>query len=109
LLGLPIRGEGRAGYEHLFEGSASILFLRNESLGLKEVGELTAHTEKAVNDGCRASCVDWYGNARPLFVRGRVFALLGYELVEGNLLNGHIRETRRVNYAPGRQKVLSRS
>lgn len=109
LLGLPIRGEGRSGYEHLFDGSASILFLRNESLGLKEVGELTAHTEKAVNDGCRASCVDWYGNARPLFVRGRVFALLGYELVEGNLANGHIRETRRINYAPGRQKVLSRS
>jgi hypothetical protein len=109
LLGLPIRGEGRAGYEHLFDGSASILFLRNESLGLKEVGELTAHTEKAINDGCRASCVDWYGNARPLFVRGRVFALLGYELVEGNLSNGHIRETRRINYAPGRQKMLSRS
>ena len=109
LLGLPIRGEGRAGYEHLFDGSASILFLRNESLGLKEVGELSAHTEGAVNDGCRASCVDWYGNARPLFVRGRVFALLGYELVEGNLWNGHIRETRRINYAPVRQKVLSRN
>jgi hypothetical protein len=30
--------------------------------------------------GCRASCVDWYGNARPLCLPGRVFALLGYEL-----------------------------
>jgi hypothetical protein len=34
------------------------------------------------DDECRASCVDWYGNARPLFLRGHVFALLGYELVE---------------------------
>jgi hypothetical protein len=109
LLGLPIRGEGRPGYEHLFDGSASILFLRNESLGLKEVGELRARTEKGLNDGCRASCVDWYGNARPLFLRGRVFALLGYELVEGNLSNGHIRELRRINYAPGRRRMLSRN
>ena len=46
------------------------------------------------------SCVDWYGNARPLFLRGRVFALLGYELVEGALEGGLFRETRRVSYAP---------
>jgi hypothetical protein len=26
------------------------------------------------------------GNARPIFLRGRVFALLGYELVDGKLL-----------------------
>jgi hypothetical protein len=105
LLGLPISRPGRPGYEHLFEESAAILFLRNESLDLKELGELDARPEKAVNDGCRASCVDWYGNARPLFVRGRVFALLGYELVEGKLDDGRIRETRRVSYAPRRLKM----
>jgi hypothetical protein len=44
--------------------------------------------------------VDWYGNARPLFVRGRVIALLGYELVEGALKDGRIEEMRRVNYSP---------
>jgi hypothetical protein len=53
-----------------------------------------------VNDKCRASCVDWYGNARPLFLHGRVFALLGYELVEGQIDDGRIREVRRINYAP---------
>jgi hypothetical protein len=100
LLGLPISRPGRPGYEHLFEESASILFLRNDSFDLKELGELNAKPEKAVNDNCRASCVDWYGNARPLFVRGRVFALLGYELVEGRLEDGRIREARRVSYAP---------
>lgn len=102
LLGLPVRGGGRPGYEQLAEGSASILFLRNDALHLTEVGDLSAKSERAVNDACRASCVDWYGNARPLFVRGRVFALLGYEIVEGHLTDGRIRELRRVNFAPQR-------
>jgi hypothetical protein len=105
MLGLPVSRPGRPGYEHLFEESAAILFLRNESFDLKELGELGARPEGAVNDNCRASCVDWYGNARPLFVRGRVFALLGYELVEGRLDDGRIRETRRVSYAPRRFKT----
>jgi len=100
LLGLPISRPGRPGYEHLFEDSAAVLFLRNESLNLKELGELAAHPETAADDDCRASCVDWYGNARPLFLRGRVFALLGYELVEGTIHDGRFVETRRVNYAP---------
>jgi hypothetical protein len=99
-LGLPISRPGRPGYEHLFENSAAILFLHNAGLQLSEVGELGARADKAVDDRCRASCVDWYGNARPLFLQGRVFALLGYELVEGRMDNGRINELRRVNYAP---------
>ncbi|HEV7395081.1 MAG TPA: beta-propeller domain-containing protein, partial [Pyrinomonadaceae bacterium] len=70
VLGLPISVPGRPGYRHLFEDSAAVLFLRNDSLHFQEVGELHARPERAANDGCRASCVDWYGNARPLFVRG---------------------------------------
>jgi hypothetical protein len=109
LLGLPIRGAGRPGYEHLFDGSASILFLRNDSLRLSELGELDARPDKSsANDACRASCVDWYGNARPLFVRGRVFALLGYEIVEGALDDNRLRETRRVSYAPRRMQAAGR-
>ena len=27
-------------------------------------------------DDCQASCVDWYGNARPIFIGERLFALL---------------------------------
>lgn len=104
-LGLPISVPGRPGYQHLFQGSAAILFLRNDSLEFREVGELGAQSEKAVDDQCRASCADWYGNARPLFLRGRMFALLGYEIVEGTLDDGRLKELRRVNYAPGRQYV----
>jgi hypothetical protein len=100
MLGLPISVPGRSGYRHLFETSAAILFLRNESLQFKPIGELGAQAQKAVDDKCRASCIDWYGNTRPLFLRGRVFALLGYELVEGELTNGNLSELRRINYAP---------
>ena len=54
----------------------------------------------ASDDGCKASCVDWYGNARPLFLRGRVFALLGYEIVEGRIAGAAISEVRRTSFAP---------
>ena len=100
MLGLPISLPGRPGYYSLFQNSAAILFLRNRGLRFEEVGELGAQPEKAKDDGCRASCVDWYGNAQPLFVHGRVIALLGYELVEGQVEDGIIHEMRRVNYAP---------
>lgn len=71
VLGLPVRGGGSAGYRHLVDGSASIAFVRNDGLALRDVGELGAHLSGGKGeDGCRASCVDWYGNARPIF-RGR--------------------------------------
>jgi hypothetical protein len=100
LLGLPVRGAGRPGYEHLFRDSASVLFLRVDELRLRPMGELTPRTDAAAPDACRASCVDWYGNARPLFLQGRVFALLGYEIVEGRLLGPRLEERRRIDFAP---------
>jgi len=98
MIGLPILGaDERPG---LNKSSASVLYLRNSGLTLTELGALAARPGQAPDDGCRASCVDWYGNARPLFLQGRVFALLGYELVEGALRDGQIREVRRISYAP---------
>ncbi len=108
VLGLPISVPGRAGYRHLFEESAAILFLRNNSLHFEKAGELAADSGRAVDDRCRASCVDWYGNARPLFVHGRILALLGYEIVEGSIEDGKMRELRRVNYAPRRLEMTQR-
>jgi hypothetical protein len=107
-LGLPISVPARAGYHHLFESSAAILFLRNDGLHFEEAGELAARSDRAVDDACRASCVDWYGNARPLFFRGRVLALLGYEIVEGTVDDGRMRELRRVSYAPRRLEITRR-
>jgi hypothetical protein len=100
LLGLPVSRPGRPGYRHLFEDAAAVVFLATEDLRFSERGELAALPGTARDDDCRASCVDWYGNARPLFVRGRVFALLGYEIVEGRVQRDGMREVRRTYFGP---------
>ena len=99
LVGLPIIGGGQAAGRNLRHESASLLYLRNQSLSLSELGTLDSRPASS-NDSCRASCVDWYGNSRPLFIRKRVFALMGYEIVEGRVSDNRIAEVRRVNYAP---------
>jgi hypothetical protein len=43
------------------------------------------------------SCVDWYGNARPIFTGGRVLALINSELVEGRVEDGKVIETGRID------------
>lgn len=97
VLGLPVRSGGRPGYEQLVHGSASVLYLHVADLAFQRLGALVARA-RHVNDRCKASCVDWYGNARPIFLRGRVFALLGYEIVEGRIADGAISEVGRVNF-----------
>ena len=99
VLGLPVRKPAAPARSQLFGSSSSVLFLRNSSRTLTSLGDLAAHPESAVNDRCVASCVDWYGNSRPIFVGARVFALMGYEIVEGALSEGRIDEVRRINYA----------
>lgn len=96
VLGLPVRGGNAGAWQQLWHGSASIRFLRVRSGTFHALGGLDASEEGQVEDRCVASCADWYGNARPIFWRGRVFALLGYELVEGALTNHGIRETARL-------------
>ncbi|QDH34671.1 beta-propeller domain-containing protein [Porphyrobacter sp. YT40] len=101
VLGLPIsRREARGdGGEFLGAGSA-IAFMRRAARKLAPIGELAAAPGVSRSDNCKASCVDWYGNARPIFTGGRVFALMGYELVEGTLSGGAITERRRASFAP---------
>jgi len=65
---------------------------------LKPLGELSPR-EKSEHPAykCEVSCVDWYGNTRPIFIDGRVFALAATELVEGRVIDNGIVELRRVN------------
>jgi hypothetical protein len=99
VIGLPIVGQRLQGMQRYTGGSAAVLFVRNQSLELLPMGRLQAHGTQT-QDGCRASCVDWYGNARPLFLGERVFALMGYELVEGAVQGAQVSELRRVSFAP---------
>lgn len=110
VLGLPVRQPEGPGYRHLFEGSAGVVFLQNAARRFQPLGVLRARDDagKPQDDRCRASCVDWYGNARPLFFRGRIVALLGYELVEGAIAGGEISEMRRESFAPGVVRAVSR-
>lgn len=103
IVGLPIVGAARSnGMQRYLDQTASVLYLRNRDLKLGRMGQLDARAERAVDDGCKASCVDWYGDARPIFIGERVFALLGYELVEGRVDGERIRERRRTDFAPKR-------
>jgi hypothetical protein len=100
IVGLPVRAGGSPGYEHLVHGSAAVVFLKNDALALRELGELRAQAAVSPADGCRTSCVDWYGNARPLFLGERIFGLLGYEIVEGRISGGRLDERGRLSFAP---------
>ena len=100
VLGLPVARPAKPAYAQLFDTSAALTFLRRAHGQFTPLGELAAHDDGAVNDACVASCVDWYGNARPIFIGGRTFALMGYELVEGKARRKAIAETGRVNFAP---------
>ena len=99
-LGLPVN-RVRTGRGGEFLGNASaVFFLRRENRDFSPAGDLMSRAKGDIDDGCIASCVDWYGNARPIFLRDRVFALLGYELVEGRMVGGRIQEVRRTNFTP---------
>jgi Beta propeller domain len=107
LLGLPIVGTQNSARRSGFapaRSEASVVFLRQRGLSFTALGGLAARPGGPSNDGCKASCVDWYGNARPVFLDGRVFALMGYELVEGKLQGRadteQLQERRRINFAP---------
>ncbi|ABI76325.1 putative lipoprotein [Hyphomonas neptunium ATCC 15444] len=46
---------------------------------------------------CEVSCIDWYGNARPIFTGNRLLALINSELVEGALQDGTVTEINRID------------
>ena len=70
-----------------------------DDLTMETAGELSG-SDKVVwslSADCEVSCADWYGSSRPIFWGGRIFALMKYELVEGRLVDGEVREVQRVS------------
>jgi hypothetical protein len=108
MIGLPIAGATRRGWEQLRKGAASVLFVRNDGDAFADAGALDATASVKQDDGCVASCADWYGNARPIFLRGRVYALMGYELVEGRVEDGAVTEVRRIDFWPRTMRTSAR-
>ncbi len=105
MLGLPLTRGGRPGWRQLRETGAEVTFLRVDGLHLHEMGSLRAEGGPSQrNDACAASCSDWYGNARPIFWRDRVLALLGYELIEGSLDGDRLTERAHVDFFTALQR-----
>ncbi len=100
LIGLPtVTGTHEAGRWWDWSEQSDLSFLAvDRARRLRTLGELTA-SEEAVDESyeCSVSCVDWYGNARAIFMDGRIFALSGSELIEGQRTRQGIREIRRLN------------
>jgi hypothetical protein len=100
ILGLPIRSAGSGGSAHLKENSSGVTFLLDDGRDFARFGVLETSQDRDSEDGCVASCTDWYGNARPIFVGERIFALMGYDLVEAATRGTHLVEKARTTFAP---------
>jgi len=57
----------------------------------RAIGKIGVVSAGNVASPCETSCTDWYGNTRPIFLRERVFALMGSELAEVALASGAAR------------------
>ena len=105
---LSSESTSRTAYPARAEPSAAVVELRLRGLTFTTLGDLAAQSGPRVDVGCKASCIDWYGNARPIFMGDRVIALMGYELVEGRLQgkagSEQMVERRRISFSP-RAKV----
>ncbi|HEX8366660.1 MAG TPA: beta-propeller domain-containing protein [Allosphingosinicella sp.] len=111
LIGVPTsRDDGRSGRDPADGNVSELSFIAVASdRRLSPAGELALARRREPRGGyeCRVSCVDWYGNARPIFTGGRIFALMGTDLVEGALRRGRIAEIGRVDLT-GPRGVASR-
>lgn len=109
ILALPIVVETGDDAPEYLSFTTAITYLQRADNQLTQIGALSALPDDAVyaevaameaieekTGDCEASCTDWYGNTRPIFIGNRVFALMGDELVEGMIESGQMKERRRI-------------
>jgi hypothetical protein len=99
LLALPTVHALKQSGRWVWNSTASDLtYLSLDKAGLHPLGQLRAHPNSVARSyHCQVSCVDWYGNSRPIFTGGRIFGLSATELIEGRIQGGRIVEVQRVN------------
>jgi len=103
LLAIPGSGYGRSDSTHWVIGSTNVVFVNSSPRGLRKIGSLAFTSGTAEQDSLEVQSGwfdDWYGNARGIFVGDRIFALIGYELIEARIVDGRISEQRRINFMP---------
>lgn len=109
LIGLATSGSAaRSGRGWSDSESSDLSFVAvGADKSLSGAGELTLRGRKPQPGySCEVSCIDWYGNSRAIFTGGRIFALMGTELVEGRIANGRIAPVGRVDLT-GRPALAS--
>lgn len=103
ILAVPGKGYARSDSSHWVRGSTSVVFARSSKGRFTRLGALSITPKIPESDSTEAPRSwydDWYGNARGIFAENRIFALIGYELIEGQIVNGRIVERQRLNYMP---------
>ena len=100
LIGIPtVLNDERSGRGWSDSQSSDLSFIAiGPDKALAPAGELATNRPDGPRSyRCEVSCVDWYGNSRPIFTGGRIFALMGTDLVEGSLQSGRIGEVGRLD------------
>jgi hypothetical protein len=86
---------------HQEEDDSNISILSVAAGRLHLVGDLTLDRSRQDNlSNChvkRDYCISWFGNATPMFVAQRTFALIAHDLVEADLTDHRFREVRRLH------------
>jgi hypothetical protein len=103
IIGVPtVKVDGDSGRWWWRSDSSDISFITKSPAGLlSDAGALAALPKEKVEThpdyDCEVSCIDWYGNSRPIFTDGRIFGLMGTGLVEAKITGGTINEVGRVD------------
>ena len=100
IFGIPTVKREKTKYRwYSYSDTSDLSFMTfNTNLRMTDAGQLKASDDPVDPDyDCEVSCIDWYGNTRPIFIGGRTFALSATELIEGRLVGGQMRELARVN------------
>lgn len=103
VMGLPtVVRRADSGRAWWWSGQSDISYLALDTAGqLGDLGAIAGRPIGEVKRGygyrCEVSCVDWYGNARPIFIGDMIFALMGTGLVRAEIRDGQIVETARTD------------
>ena len=81
ILGLAVVNSSPERTNWFGDGISNLAFIAKDSQNkLRIVG--TVSSQGSFSDTCASSCIDWYGNSRPIFIGNRIFTLQGSELGE---------------------------
>lgn len=82
---------------------SSLHFLNIISNGsIAEAGQMNLQRFTRPSEQCSTSCIDWYGNTRPLFLQNKIFGLLGDQISLGSTnVRGEIEIRQSLNLMTG--------